>query len=252
MVTPQQLETALNTLLLPEYFTDYAPNGLQVASSRPIKKLVTGVSASLALIEAAIEQQADALLVHHGYFWKGENPCLVCMKYRRIKALMSHDISLLGYHLPLDAHSKFGNNAQLAHKLSIMIDGGLEPDNPHSIGNVGHLSEAISAPVFARHIEAMLGRKPQHLDGGERLIKKVAWCTGGAQGYFEKAVALGVDAFISGEVSEPTMHIARESGVHYFAAGHHATERYGVQAVGDWLADKFQLDHEFIDIPNPV
>lgn len=252
MVSRTELLQALTTILEPHYFQDYCPNGLQVEGCDTIKTLVTGVSASQALVDAAIKENADAILVHHGYFWKGENPCLTGMKFQRIKKLIEHNINLFAYHLPLDAHPELGNNAQLAKQLGIIVEGGLEPENPRSIGNVGSLTESVTGEAFAARLEAVLSRKPLHVAGSGRSIKRVAWCTGGAQGYIEKAVALGVDAFITGEASEQTTHVANECGIHFFAAGHHATERYGAASLGEFIANKFQLNHRFIDIDNPV
>jgi len=252
MVSPIELERELNRLLGPENFRDYAPNGLQVASEQPINLVVSGVSATQALIDVAIEKGAQAILVHHGYFWKGENPCLVGMKYQRIKRLMDHNISLFAYHLPIDAHPTLGNNAQLAVRLGIDVSDGLERGNPYSVGNLGEFVNPLTGGELTQRISKALGRKPLHIDAPGRLIRTVAWCTGGAQGYIEKAVDCGVDAYITGEASEQTTHIARECGIHFFAAGHHATERYGVQAVGAEISKKLHIDHEFIDIDNPV
>ena len=252
MVSPIELERELNRLLGPENFRDYAPNGLQVASEQPISLVVSGVSATQALIDVAIEKGAQAILVHHGYFWKGENPCLVGMKYQRIKRLIDHGISLFAYHLPIDAHPTLGNNAQLAARLGIEVTDGLERGNPYSVGNIGKFSCSMSGDELKQKISKELGREPLHIDAPGRPICNVAWCTGGAQGYIEKAIDCGVDAYITGEVSEQTTHIAREYGIHFFAAGHHATERYGVQSVGAAVAEKMHIDHEFIDIYNPA
>ncbi|WP_339338715.1 Nif3-like dinuclear metal center hexameric protein [uncultured Oceanicoccus sp.] len=241
-----------NELLKPQAFNDYCPNGLQVQGSDTINKLVVGVTASQALINRAIDEKADAILVHHGYFWKGEDPCIVSMKYRRIEALIKNNISLIAYHLPLDAHPLMGNNAQLAKRLDITVTGGLQPDNPNSVGNVGRLAAPVSAEKFCQQVNAALGREPLLIKGGDQLIETIGWCTGGAQGYIDQAASLGVDAYLSGEISEPTVHSAKELGIHYIAAGHHATERYGVQAVGKYMAEKFNLDYQFIDIDNPV
>ena len=238
--------------LTPSLFKDYCPNGLQVEGRSEVKKVVSGVTASQALIDAAIEQQADLLLVHHGFFWKGENSCITGVKRKRLKALLENDISLLAYHLPLDAHPQLGNNAQLADKLNLKITGGLEVGNPRSIGLVGELEQEMSADEFVLHVEQALGRTPMLVAGGSHSIKRIGWCTGGAQGYIEKAVDLGLDAYLSGEISEPTVHSARENGIHYFAAGHHATERYGVQALGELLALQFGVQHQYIEIDNPV
>ena len=241
-----------DSLLNPSAFNDYCPNGLQLAGKSSVEKIVCGVTASQALIDRAIEAKADLLLVHHGYFWKGEDPCITGIKYRRIKALMEHGISLLAYHLPLDAHPELGNNVQLAKLLGIEVAGGLDPADPYSVGNIGYLPDAISAEDFCQSIAAALGRKPLLVKAGDHTVKSVAWCTGAAQGYIEQAAALGVDAYLSGEISEPTVHSARELGVHYIAAGHHATERYGVQALGQRLATELGIGCEFIDIDNPA
>ena len=231
--------------------SDYCPNGLQVEGKAQIKRIVSGVTASQALIDAAIELQADALLVHHGYFWKGEDQCITGMKQRRIKALLTHDINLLAYHLPLDVHPEVGNNVQLAQRLGLTVTGSLEPDNPRSVGLIGTLAAPVSASDFATRIESALGRTPLVFDQ-QTPIQKVAWCTGGAQGYIEQAIAAGADAYITGEVSERTFHEAQENGISFFAAGHHATERYGVQALGEWLAERFDIEHQYVECDNPV
>ncbi|HZJ91795.1 MAG TPA: Nif3-like dinuclear metal center hexameric protein [Thiopseudomonas sp.] len=231
--------------------SDYCPNGLQVEGKTQIKRIVSGVTASQALIDAAIELQADAILVHHGYFWKGEDQPIVGMKQRRIKALLAHDINLLAYHLPLDVHPEVGNNVQLAQRLGITVTGPLEPDNPRNVGLIGDLQTALSADEFAARIEKALDRAPLVIDH-QQPIKRVAWCTGAAQGYLDQAISAGADAFITGEVSERTFHEAQENGISFFAAGHHATERYGVQALGEWLAARFNIEHHYIECPNPV
>lgn len=231
--------------------SDYCPNGLQVEGRAQISRIVSGVTASQALLDAAVEARADLVLVHHGYFWKNEDPCVVGMKQRRLKTLLTNEISLLAYHLPLDVHPDVGNNAQLARVLGLTIEGPLEPDNPRSVGLVGSLEPALSPAEFKQRIQAALGREPVIVEGAG-LIRKVAWCTGGAQGYIGQAVAAGVDAYLTGEISEPTAHIARENGLSFYAAGHHATERYGVQALGEYLARHFSIEHEFIDCPNPA
>lgn len=243
---------ALDDLLQPAKFNDYCPNGLQVEGRAEVRTLVTGVTASEALIDAAIALNADAILVHHGYFWKGERAEITGMKRRRIGKLITHDLSLLAYHLPLDAHPVLGNNAQLAQRLGFVRDGALFPNDPRAVGDVGTLAQAISADALSQHIEQVLGRKPLHIAGRDKRIQRVAWCTGGAQGFIEQAIAMGVDAYFSGEISEPTVHAARESGVHYWAMGHHASERYGVQALGEWCARELGLTHHFVDIDNPA
>lgn len=246
------LVSYLDGKLSPEMFRDYCPNGLQIEGKSEINKIVSGVTASQALIDEAIAQKADLVLVHHGFFWKGEDECIKGMKKKRIKALLDHDISLIAYHLPLDAHPELGNNARLARLLGISVTGGLEPENPRSIGNIGCLDEAMSVTEFSELLASKLNRQPLSIAGGQHKIKTVAWCTGGAQGYIDKALLLGADAYVSGEVSEQTYHSAIENGIHYFAAGHHATERYGVQAVGKDLALKFGLQHQYVEIDNPV
>lgn len=251
-VSLSALVAAADSLLEPHNYNDYCPNGLQVAGRSEVHTIVSGVTASQALIEAAVDVGADAIVVHHGYFWRGEDPCVVGMKRRRLGLLLRHDISLIAYHLPLDAHPELGNNIQLAKQLGITVQGGLEPNNPRSVGNVGILAAPQPAPVFADHIAKVLGRRPLLELGHDRPIQRIAWCTGAAQSYIEKAAALGVDAFLSGEVSEPTILAARELGLHYIAAGHHATERYGVQALAAALATQFDLNHQFIDIDNPA
>lgn len=245
----KELQTYCNELLNVENFQDYCPNGLQVAGREQVNKIVSGVTASLELVEAAIAAEADLLLVHHGYFWKNEAPCIVGIKKRRIARLLAADINLLAYHLPLDAHPVYGNNAQLGLTLGLEAEGTLAAA---PLVWQGRCAEAMRGEVMAERIHQALGRAPLHIAGSERPIRRVAWCSGGAQGYIEAAAAAGVDAYISGEISEPTTHLARELGLHYFAAGHHATERYGAYALGEHLAAHFELKHEFIDIDNPV
>ncbi|QWV18896.1 Nif3-like dinuclear metal center hexameric protein [Stutzerimonas zhaodongensis] len=230
---------------------DYCPNGLQVEGRPQVQRIVSGVTASQALLDAAVEAQADVVLVHHGYFWKNEDPRVVGIKQRRLKTLLSNDISLLAYHLPLDVHPEVGNNVQLARLLGLTIEGALEPDNPRSVGLVGALDTPLTPADFMRRVHAALGREPLMVEG-PGLIRRIAWCTGGAQGYIDQAVTAGVDAYLTGEISEPTVHIARENGLSFFAAGHHATERYGVQALGELLAKRFAIEHLFIDCPNPA
>lgn len=241
-----------NKLLQPENFSDYCPNGLQVGGTTEINKVITGVTASGALIERAIDEQADALLVHHGFFWNGEDPRIVGLKYQRIKRLLEHDINLIAYHLPLDAHPELGNNVQLARLLGIETTGALERGNPHSVGNIGRLAEPVEAQAFCNRVNQVLQREPLLITAGSHPIETIAWCTGAAQQYIEEAASFGVDAYLSGEISEPTTHSAREHGVHYIAAGHHATERYGVKALGQYLAQELDIDCQFVDIDNPA
>lgn len=252
-VNLQACLSAINEWLKVDEFKDYCPNGLQVEGKSEIKKIVTGVTACEALIDKAIAVKADAILVHHGYFWKGEAAPVVGMKKRRIAKLLAADISLLAYHLPLDAHPELGNNVQLADRLGLVSEGGLQPDAKHPVGLLGELKELQSLQQWLAYIERQLGRKPMVIGHNlEQKVGRVAWCTGAAQSYIEQAIAQGADVFLSGEISEPTVHIARESGITYIAAGHHATERYGVQALGERLQQHFGIEHCYIDIDNPV
>jgi len=248
-----QLEKILNEKLSPQLIKDYTPNGLQVEGKQEVIRIVTGVTASQALVDKAVELNADALLVHHGYFWKGEPEPIRGMKGNRIRTLIKNDINLLGYHMPLDIHPELGNNAELARLLDIDVEGGME-GHPQSVAIRGRLKQPMSGAEFASKINQVLNRQPLHIapDQAGKIIETIGWCTGGGQDYIELAVQLGLDAFISGEISERTTYTAREMGIHYFAAGHHATERYGVKALGEWLAAEHGLDVEFIDIDNPV
>ena len=239
----------LNTLLTPEKFKDYCPNGLQVQGRSTINKIVTGVTASMALLEAAKAENADLIMVHHGYFWRGEAPEIVGIKQKRIKFLLENDLNLLAYHLPLDAHEQFGNNVQLGQLFNFNLHQWIGENN---IVALGSLKQSQTLAELAKNIANNLQRDPQVIGNLTKPIKSVAWCTGAAQSYMELAIANGVDVFISGEISEQTVHLALESGVAYIAAGHHATEKYGVQALGKHLAQKFGLNHVFINIDNPV
>ena len=256
MLNNLELEQILDQKLNSNAIADYAPNGLQVEGRQTVKKIVTGVTATLPLIEKAIEKQADAILVHHGYFWKSEKPCIRGMQGKRIKQLLVNDINLYGYHLPLDIHPELGNNARLAQQLGIGALSGLE-DKPNSIPVWGTLETPVSAQELAQRLEQILQRKPIVCDEfvadyPQKMIKTVGICTGGGQGYIDLAAAKGIDAFISGEISEQTTHSAREQGIYYFACGHHATERDGIKALGEWLAKEYGLSVEFIDIDNPA
>lgn len=243
-----ELTEYLDTYLQVADFKDYAPNGLQVSGKTDIAKIVTGVTACQALIDAAIEQEADAILVHHGYFWKNEPVTLTGMKQKRIRSLLMNGINLLGYHLPLDAHPVVGNNAMLG-QLWELED--ITPD-AKSLVRLGRLTSPKPISEFIQTVEITLDRTPLHLPGGPETVETVAWCSGGAQGYIQQAIDWQADVFISGEVSEQTTHQALESGVHYLAAGHHATERVGVKALGEKLAQEFDLEVIFVDISNPV
>jgi len=248
-----EFEIYLNNLLKPELIKDYCPNGLQIQGKDNIKKVLTGVTASQALIDQAIKEKADAIVVHHGYFWKNESYVIRGMKHQRIKAIMAHDINLFAYHLPLDIHAELGNNAQLGKLLGINITGPLELGNPLSVAIQGMFDEAIDASAFAERIDGELNRPCLHIaPPSNKAIKTVAWCTGGGQDYIEMAAEQGIDAFITGEASEKTTHVARELDIHFFAAGHHATERYGVKALAEHLANELSLDTLFVDIDNPV
>ena len=230
-------------------FKDYCPNGLQVEGRDDVRTIVTGVTASQALLDAAVARAADLVLVHHGYFWRGEDGRITGIRRRRLQTLLTHGINLVAYHLPLDAHPELGNNAQLARAC------GWQPTGRFGEQDIGWLGAPLHAQdvgTLAARLGAELARAPLVIGDAARPVRRLAWCTGGAQGYFEQAIALGVDAFVSGEISEQTVHLARESGVAYLAAGHHATERFGVRALGAHLAERFGLAVTFVDVDNPV
>lgn len=251
-VNNYELLDHLNALLSPQKVRDYCPNGLQVEGKSQINTLVTGVTASQQLIDKAVEYQADAIFVHHGYFWKSENPCITGMKRNRIQTLLANEINLFAYHLPLDVHPELGNNAQLAALLAIETDGGLDANEKVAIAMKGHFDLPISPSLLKQRISQQLARQPLHEAADKTDIRTVAWCTGGGQQYIEQAAEQGIDAFITGEASEQTIHTAREMNIHFYAAGHHATERYGAKAVGEHLAQQFGIDVIFVDIDNPV
>ncbi len=259
-VTTQALTIFCDDYLQASAFKDYSPNGLQVDAGKPIKRIVTGVTACEALIDAAIQDNADAIIVHHGYFWRGESDTITGMKGRRIRKLMQHGISLIAYHLPLDAHPVVGNNAKLAEALGLTIIEPLYPHESHPVGNIATCTPQ-RAPELIDTITHALNRVPLHiashyaLDDGrstDKLIERVGICTGGAQDMIEQAALMGCDAYISGEISERTTHSARELGIDYFACGHHATERGGIAALGTLIAKQFDLSVTFIDIDNPA
>ena len=248
-ISRNELLRGLDGLLQPERFKDYGPNGLQVEGKDSIQRIVSGVTASRALIEAAIAARADALFVHHGLFWRGQDGRIVGWMKERLRLLLAHDISLFAYHLPLDAHPELGNNAQLGRVLGWQAD---QRFGEQELGCVAPAAFA-DAQALAAHVERVLGRDATLVPGDSaRAIRRVAWCTGGAQGFFEAAIAAGADAFITGEISEPQAHLARETGVAFIAAGHHATERYGAPAVAAHMAAQYGLEHQFIDIANPA
>jgi dinuclear metal center YbgI/SA1388 family protein len=247
MASRVEILDTLTRWLTPDRFQDYCPNGLQVEGSEQVNRVISGVTASRKLIEAAIDADADMILVHHGYFWKGEDQAIRGMKRERIRRLLEHDINLVAYHLPLDDHPDYGNNRQLADVLGIQ--------NPRPLDGLvwqGELAEPLTPAQLERLITKALGRPPLHVGSGAEKISRVGWCTGAAQGFIDKALEANLDAYISGEISEPTTHTARECGIHYYAAGHHATERYGVQALGRALETAFGVEHRFIDCDNPV
>ncbi|MBL8409185.1 MAG: Nif3-like dinuclear metal center hexameric protein [Candidatus Accumulibacter sp.] len=245
----QELTRYLEQLLEPGRFRDYCPNGLQVEGRPEVRRLIAGVTANQALLDAAVELEADALLVHHGWFWRGEEGRVTGLRKTRLQTLLKHDINLIAYHLPLDGHPVFGNNAQLASRL------GWTPDarfGEQDIGWLGTLENPTPVSAIVDRVERELQRSPLLIGDGERLVSRVGWCSGAAQGLFEQAIALGVDLYLSGEIAEQTVHLARETGVAYLAAGHHASERFGVQALAAHLAERFGLDCRFVDIDNPV
>ncbi len=232
-------------------FRDYCPNGLQVEGGSTIRRIVCGVTACQALLDAAAARNADAILVHHGWFWKNEDGCLTGFRKRRMASLLARDINLIAYHLPLDAHSVVGNNAQLAVRFGWCVEGRF---GEQEIGFLGSLPEATAstADQLAAALGASLARPAQLVGAGNHPVRRIAWCSGGAQGYFEQAIAAGADCYVSGEISEQTVHLARESGVPYIAVGHHASERYGVQALAAHLRERFALECEYVEIDNPV
>ncbi len=244
------LRRYLNETLQAEKFKDYCPNGLQVEGKQAVRKIVTGVTASLEFLHAAHAVNADAVLVHHGYFWKGEAETVTGIKMRRLQFLLQHEINLFAYNLPLDAHPDFGNNVMLGKVLGLEIAGWLDEHN--NMIAWAHLEKPQSLKSFGEIINTQLGRQPLLIGDGDKPVSTVAWCTGAAQGYIDTAIAHDIDVFVSGEISEQTVHRARESNTAFIAAGHHATERYGIQALGEHLAEKYNIEHEFIDIDNPV
>ena len=248
MTDIQTLVQTCDQLLQPARFKDYGPNGLQVEGDRPIRKLVSGVTASRALIEAALADGADALLVHHGLFWRGQDGRVTGWMRERLRLLLGHGLHLLAYHLPLDAHPELGNNAQLGLRLGLQADARF---GDQDLGFIGPASE-VSLQALVQRAQTVLGRSVLSVPGDGRPLRRVAWCTGGAQGYFEAAMAAGADVFITGEISEPQAHLARESGVAFLACGHHATERYGAPALAAHVAQQLGLAHCFIDIENPA
>jgi dinuclear metal center YbgI/SA1388 family protein len=244
-----ELDHYIRDLLQIDRFRDYCPNGLQVEGTREIRTIVTGVTANQALLDAAIEADADGILVHHGYFWRNEDARITGMKRKRIGALIHHGISLFAYHLPLDAHPLLGNNAQLANHFGFSLEGWFGEQN---IAALGRLDSPMTLDSLAEKVGTVLGRTPLVFGPEGKEIRTIAWCSGAAQDYFPEAVSQGVDAYLTGEISEQSMHISRETGVAFISAGHHATERFGIQALGEHLKKQFDVCHRFIDIFNPV
>lgn len=249
-IAAEALVAYLDEVLDAGRFRDYCPNGLQVMGDRPVRRLVAGVTASQALIEAAVARGADALLVHHGYFWKGEDPCLVGVKRERLARLLASGMSLIAYHLPLDAHPEWGNNAGFARAMGWAVEGAFGGEPPLVLH--GRPATPLAPRTLVEHLDEVLGRTPTWISGGDHDVTRLGWCTGAAQDFIEAAAAQGLDAFVSGEISERTVHLAREAGIHYFAAGHHATERFGVRALAAHLGERFGLDWEYVDLDNPV
>ncbi len=245
----EELTRYLEDLLEPGRFRDYCPNGLQVEGRPEVSRLVAGVSATQRLLDTAVEHAADTILVHHGWFWRGEDGRVTGIRKTRLQTLLCHDINLYAFHLPLDSHPELGNNVQLARHLDWTPDGRF---GEQDLGWIGHLTVPLPARELAERVALTLQRPPLLLGDGERLVRRVAWCSGGAQGMFEQAIARGVDLYLTGEASEPSTHLARESGVAYLAAGHHASERYGIMALAAHLAECFNLDCRFVDVDNPV
>ncbi len=253
-VTREALLSYCEQLLRVDAFVDYAPNGLQVEGRASVERIVSGVTASQALLDAALEFGADTVLVHHGYFWKGEDARVVGMKRKRLATLLAHDINLIAYHLPLDGHPVYGNNAQWAMALGLKETQGFLGAPNARIGVRGILPDGISGRALKHKLERILGREVLHISASaaDRPLRSLGLCSGGAQGYIAEAAASGLDAYLSGEISEQTVHIAREMDIDYFACGHHATERFGVRALGEHLADTFGIEHCFMDVPNPA
>lgn len=252
MAALQEIIQWCNDTLKTHEFKDYAPNGLQIEGKSEVKKIVCAVTASQDAIDAAIAQQADLLLVHHGYFWKGEAYPITGMRGKRIKTLIQHDISLVAYHLPLDSHPMLGNNAAIADLLELEIFEALDASEHHPIGNIGYLKQALTPEAFKDLLTERLGFQTIHLPADKKTIQKVGFCTGAAQDFISKAAEQNCDAYISGEVSERTYYEAKELDVHYYACGHHATERYGVQRLGKAISEQFNLEYSYFELNNPI
>ncbi len=243
----------LDRLLEPSRFRDYCPNGLQVPGKAEVAKIATGVSASAELFERAIAAQADLLIVHHGIFWGSRPAAIDAPMKRRLKLLFDADVSLAAYHLPLDAHPELGNNALIARALGADT---LEPFAPHEGEPIGFLAsfpgEGIEASALFAQVATVTARAPLVFDAGPAQVRSLAIVSGGGSNYLGEAVAAGADAFLTGEPTERVMNEAQETSIHFIAAGHYATETFGVKRLGEYLSERFDLEHMFLDIPNPV
>ncbi|QCI22163.1 Nif3-like dinuclear metal center hexameric protein [Buchnera aphidicola] len=241
------LESILNKKLLSHQYNDIVPNGLQIQGSKIVKKIITGVTACQKLLDESLSRNADTIIVHHGYFWKNESRYIHNMQRKRLKTILSNNINLYSWHLPLDIHPQLGNNAQIAKKLNINIQGTILP---HVFWGV---LEKVTAFEFAKKIEKIYKKSPIHLhENTSRYIHRIAWCSGKGQGFIKQAYNFGVDTFLTGEISEETIHISRELGINFFALGHHETEKDGIRSLGEWLNKKYNLDVTFVDIYNPA
>ena len=249
MAQREEVESCLREWLRPDLFKDYGPNGLQVEGRCEVRRIASGVTASLAFIEAAIADGADTLLVHHGLFWRGHDGRLTGWLRQRVARLLASDVNLFAFHLPLDAHPEWGNNAQFGALVGLSADARF---GEQDLGFIGGARALDALAALAAALNLALRREPVVVPGDGRPLRRIAWCTGGAQGFFESAIAAGADAFVTGEISEPQAHLARETGVAFLACGHHASERYGAPALGARLAEQFGLEHRFIDIDNPA
>lgn len=252
MIERKILVDYLDQFLQVNTIADYAPNGLQIEGKAEISKIITGVTASQALLDEAIAEKADAVIVHHGYFWKGENPEIIGIKKQRLQTLLKHDINLFAYHLPLDIHPELGNNVELAKLMDWQIKDQFDTGADVPLGLIGQLPKPMTIEQLADQCFEKLGQTPRVINAGEHLVKVVAWCTGAAQDFITQAKFAGADVYITGEVSERTYHEAKELGIHFLACGHHATERFGIKALGEHLQQQFDIDVKFIDIPNPI
>lgn len=252
MVARQQLVDAMQDKLSAARFKDFTINGLQVEGNERVQRVMTGVTACQALLDEAVAWEADMVLVHHGYFWKNEPASVTGIKHRRFATLLGHDINLVAWHLPLDAHPDIGNNALLGKRMGWQVDKALDGPLGQGLLYIGDANQALSHAEFGEHLHQQLQRPPLGIQGHSRPLKRICWCTGAAQDMIEQAAEGGADVFVSGEISERTTHLARELGISYFAAGHHATERDGIIALGEWLASQFAIEHRFVDIDNPV